>query len=100
MLEEKRLGESTGTGFYIHDRKSRSAKPDPANIFRIMKSGMAVMANSVSPSMEGKPVSAEEIVAAIFFPVINEACRILDEGTLIELGGDGLFIQRTMENGA
>lgn len=31
---------------------------------------------------DGKPliVSDEEIVEMVFFPVINEACRILDEG--------------------
>ncbi|KAH6554953.1 hypothetical protein KP509_1Z294000 [Ceratopteris richardii] len=78
LMEDKRLGEKTRKGFYIYDER-RKAKPDPEVRKYLEKS------RSLSGIMQNnKPIqlSDEQVIEVIFFPVINEACRVLEEGVV------------------
>uniref|UniRef100_A0A0D6QWP2 3-hydroxyacyl-CoA dehydrogenase n=1 Tax=Araucaria cunninghamii TaxID=56994 RepID=A0A0D6QWP2_ARACU len=80
MLEDKRAGEKTRKGFYLYDDR-RKAQPDPEIKKYIAKSRK--MAGLIS---DGKPLSLtdKDIVEMVFFPVVNEACRVLDEGIAVQ----------------
>lgn len=79
LIQDGRGGEKNRKGFYIYDEK-RKARPDPD--FKIFLDESRRRAN-IMP--DGKPifVTDEEIVEIIFFPVINEACRVLEEGIAV-----------------
>jgi enoyl-CoA hydratase/3-hydroxyacyl-CoA dehydrogenase len=78
LNEHKRLGEKTGAGFYKYDNR-RKASPDAdlAKIIAISRgaSGLEKAGGGGPPKM-----SPQEIVEFIFFPVVNEGCRVIDEG--------------------
>ncbi|MBA0650307.1 hypothetical protein Goklo_017737 [Gossypium klotzschianum] len=80
MQEDKRAGESTRKGFYLYDNK-RKASPDPELKMYIEKarsiSGVAVDPKFVK-------LSEKDIVEMIFFPVVNEACRVFAEGIAVK----------------
>ncbi|MBA0683766.1 hypothetical protein Goari_025396, partial [Gossypium aridum] len=80
MQEDKRTGESTRKGFYLYDNK-RKASPDPELKMYIEKarsiSGVAVDPKFVK-------LSEKDIVEMIFFPVVNEACRVFAEGIAVK----------------
>lgn len=80
LMQDKRLGEKSGEGFYLYDAK-RKARPDPN--FKKFLDESRRLAN-IMPN--GKPlmVTDAEIVERVFFPVINEACRILDEKIAVQ----------------
>ncbi|XVE82165.1 hypothetical protein DITRI_Ditri15bG0124900 [Diplodiscus trichospermus] len=80
MQEDKRAGETTRKGFYLYDNK-RKASFDPELKMYIEKarsiSGVAVDPKFVK-------ISDKDIVEMIFFPVVNEACRVLAEGIAVK----------------
>ncbi|PIN08302.1 Enoyl-CoA isomerase [Handroanthus impetiginosus] len=71
--------KNNGKGYYIFEKGSKP-KPDPSVLPIIEESRRLT---NIMPA--GKPVSFtdEEIVEMILFPVVNEACRVLDEGIII-----------------
>jgi len=71
LNEAKRLGEKTGKGFYVYDDK-RKAQPDPELTVFLDKS----RANAKLPEFK---LSNDAMIEFIFFPVVNEGCRVLDE---------------------
>ncbi|MCO5567466.1 hypothetical protein L7F22_021157 [Adiantum nelumboides] len=75
LLQDNRLGQKNGRGFYLYDRQLK-ASPDPD--FKKFLDESRRRAN-IMP--DGKPIVIrdDEIVERLFFPVVNEACRILDE---------------------
>ncbi|KAH7445114.1 hypothetical protein KP509_02G107300 [Ceratopteris richardii] len=75
LMEEKRLGEKTRKGFYIYDER-RKAKPDPELRKYLDKSRSLA---GVMPNSKPIQLSDEQVVEFIFFPVVNEACRVLEE---------------------
>ncbi|CAL9136207.1 unnamed protein product [Musa acuminata var. zebrina] len=80
MVEDKRTGEATRKGFYKYDDK-RKASPDPELMKYIEKSrNMA----GVTPNPELMKLPDKDIVEMVFFPVVNEACRVLDEGIAVK----------------
>ncbi|XP_052207261.1 glyoxysomal fatty acid beta-oxidation multifunctional protein MFP-a [Diospyros lotus] len=80
MQEDKRAGESTRKGFYIYDNQ-RKATPDP-EIKKYIQKAREISGVSVDPKM--MKLSDKEIVEIIFFPVVNEACRVLSEGIAVK----------------
>uniref|UniRef100_A0A0D9ZY32 Uncharacterized protein n=1 Tax=Oryza glumipatula TaxID=40148 RepID=A0A0D9ZY32_9ORYZ len=80
MLEENRTGESSRKGFYLYDDK-RKASPDPEMNKYIEKSRS--MASIVQDPKLPK-LTDDEIVEMMLFPVVNEACRLLDEGVAMK----------------
>lgn len=81
MNDAKRLGEKTKAGFYAYDDRRR-ARPDPA-IAPLLEA--SVKASGVLAKVfGGKPprLSAQELVEIVFFPVVNEGCRVIAEGVV------------------
>lgn len=80
MLEDKRAGESTRKGFYVYDER-RKASPDPEIKKYIEKSRSMA---GITPNPELMKLQDKEIVEMVFLPVVNEACRVLDEGIAVK----------------
>ncbi|XP_042373568.1 glyoxysomal fatty acid beta-oxidation multifunctional protein MFP-a-like [Zingiber officinale] len=80
MIEDKRTGEATGKGFYKYDNK-RKASSDPEILKYIEKSRNIA---GVTPKPELIKLSDKDIVEMVFLPVVNEACRVLDEGIAVK----------------
>eukprot|EP00897_Mesotaenium_endlicherianum_P002256 jgi/Mesen1/2058/ME000150S01147 len=80
MVEDKRYGERSGKGFYLYDEKRRQ-KPAPELKEYLEKSRKAA---NIMPGGKPAAVSDQDILEMIFFPVINEACRVLDEKIVVK----------------
>jgi len=85
LLASKRLGEKSGAGFYKYD-KQRKATPDPEGVASLITASreQTRLPLDVSPIPNG--LTPQEIAEMIFFPVVNEACRVLDEGIVVKAG--------------
>ncbi|CAI5459449.1 unnamed protein product [Closterium sp. Yama58-4] len=79
LVEAKRFGEKSGKGFYLYDNNRRQ-RPDPAIKEFVEQAGKY---NNIKPGGKPVAVSDRDIVEMIFFPVVNEACRVLDEGIVV-----------------
>ncbi|KAI5021660.1 hypothetical protein ZWY2020_058390 [Hordeum vulgare] len=80
-LLDKRAGEGSRKGFYKYEDK-RKATPDPKIMTYIQKSRSMA---GVTPDAELMKLSDKDKVEMVFFPVINEACRVLDEGIAVKV---------------
>ncbi|GAB4814330.1 hypothetical protein N2152v2_001376 [Parachlorella kessleri] len=77
MNEAKNLGEKTGKGYYQYDAK-RKAAPNPelsGFLDRSRQKAGLLGKGLIDPSS----FSERDIMEFIFFPVVNEACRVVDE---------------------
>jgi enoyl-CoA hydratase/3-hydroxyacyl-CoA dehydrogenase len=79
MVEAKRLGEKSGAGFYKFDARRR-ASPDAA-IESFIKQSVQE-AGLLAKVFNGQPpkMSTQDIIEFLFFPVVNEGCRVVAEG--------------------
>ncbi|KAL9324594.1 hypothetical protein ACSQ67_009451 [Phaseolus vulgaris] len=79
LIKSGRNGKNNGKGYYIYEKGSKP-KPDPS-ILPIIEESRRVC--NIMPN--GKPISVtdQEIVEMILFPVVNEACRVLEDGIVI-----------------
>uniref|UniRef100_A0A6M2ELX9 Uncharacterized protein n=1 Tax=Populus davidiana TaxID=266767 RepID=A0A6M2ELX9_9ROSI len=79
LVKDGRNGKTNGKGYYIYEKGSKP-RPDPSVLPVIEESRR--LAN-IMPN--GKPINItdKEIVEMILFPVVNEACRVLDEGVVV-----------------
>eukprot|EP00268_Persea_americana_P001832 TRINITY_DN1054_c0_g1_i1.p1 TRINITY_DN1054_c0_g1~~TRINITY_DN1054_c0_g1_i1.p1 ORF type:complete len:725 (+),score=166.25 TRINITY_DN1054_c0_g1_i1:161-2335(+) len=79
MVKSGRNGKNNGKGYYIYEKGSKP-KPDPSVEAIIEESRRLIKIMS-----SGKPISVsdQEIVEMVFFPVVNEACRVMDEGVVV-----------------
>ncbi|TVU17526.1 hypothetical protein EJB05_33568 [Eragrostis curvula] len=80
MIEDKRTGEASQKGFYKYDGK-RKAIPDP-DVMKYVE--MSRSMTGATPDPELVKLDDEGIAEMVFFPVINEACRVLDEGIAVK----------------
>ncbi|GMP56880.1 hypothetical protein CsSME_00021189 [Camellia sinensis var. sinensis] len=80
MQEDKRAGEATHKGFYVYNDK-RKASPDP-EIKKIVQNAREISGVNVDPKL--MKLSDKDIVEMVFFPVVNEACRVLAEGIVVK----------------
>lgn len=80
MIEDKRTGEASQKGFYKYEGK-RKANPDPEIMNYVEKSRSMAGA---TPDPELVKLDDKDIVEMVFFPVINEACRVLGEGIAVK----------------
>ncbi|GAB2219745.1 hypothetical protein Droror1_Dr00007382 [Drosera rotundifolia] len=79
MIKNGRNGKNNGKGYYIYEKGSKP-KPDPSVLPIIEESRKLT---NIMPG--GKPISVsdQEILEMILFPVVNEGCRVLDDGIVI-----------------
>lgn len=73
LCDQGRFGQKTGRGFYLYPEGARKGVRDPeveALIRRL----------SDEHGITRRSFSAQEIVARLFYPMINEGAKILDEG--------------------
>lgn len=80
MQEDKRAGESTRKGFYLYDDR-RKASSDP-EIKKYIEKAREISGISIDPKVAN--LSEKDIIEMIFFPVVNEACRVLAEGIAVK----------------
>ncbi|CAN1806898.1 Glyoxysomal fatty acid beta-oxidation multifunctional protein MFP-a, partial [Linum perenne] len=80
MQEDKRAGETTRKGFYLYDDK-RKARPDP-EVKKYIEKSRSISGVSIDPKMA--KLSEKDIIEMIFFPVVNEACRVFAEGIAVK----------------
>ncbi|XP_065863680.1 glyoxysomal fatty acid beta-oxidation multifunctional protein MFP-a [Euphorbia lathyris] len=80
LQEDKRAGESTRRGFYLYNDK-RKASPDP-EIRKFIEKARSISGAAVDPKLA--KLSEKYIVEMIFFPVVNEACRVFAEGIVVK----------------
>ena len=82
FMKKKWLGEKTGRGFYRYDKGEKKRTKAVKDLEAI---GPVIEASRKSAQQDlGVPhlmaVSDRDIVEMIFYPVVNEACRVLAEG--------------------
>uniref|UniRef100_A0A0C9RZE1 TSA: Wollemia nobilis Ref_Wollemi_Transcript_536_2735 transcribed RNA sequence n=1 Tax=Wollemia nobilis TaxID=56998 RepID=A0A0C9RZE1_9CONI len=79
LYNDNRLGESAGKGYYNY---YGTRKEQPAPELKKYLEESRRLAGLSSP-YKVTNITDQEIVEMIFFPVINEACRVLDEKVVI-----------------
>ncbi|CAN1169938.1 Peroxisomal fatty acid beta-oxidation multifunctional protein AIM1 [Linum perenne] len=79
LIKNGRNGKNNGRGYYIYEKGSKP-KPD-SSVISIMKESRRIA--NIMPN--GKPINVtdQEIIEMILFPVVNEACRVLDEDVVV-----------------
>ncbi|GAA0152638.1 dehydrogenase [Lithospermum erythrorhizon] len=80
MQEDKRAGETTRRGFYLYDNK-RKASPDP-ELKKFIEKARDMAGVGIDPKLA--KLSEKDILEMIFFPVVNETCRVLAEGIAVK----------------
>lgn len=80
MQEDNRQGESTRKGFYLYNDK-RKASPDP-ELWKYIEKARSIAGVAIDPKLAKLP--EKDIVEMIFFPVVNEACRVFAEGIAVK----------------
>ncbi|OIW19601.1 hypothetical protein TanjilG_18411 [Lupinus angustifolius] len=86
-------GEATHKGFYLYDDKQK-ASVDP-KLYNFIEKARSISDVSIDPKLV--KLQEKDIVEMIFFPVVNEACRVLDEGIAVKV--DDLDISAVMSMG-
>nr|XP_016510895.1 PREDICTED: peroxisomal fatty acid beta-oxidation multifunctional protein AIM1-like [Nicotiana tabacum]XP_016510896.1 PREDICTED: peroxisomal fatty acid beta-oxidation multifunctional protein AIM1-like [Nicotiana tabacum] len=79
MVENGREGKKNGKGYYTYKKGS---KPEADHsVIQVVEESMRF--TNIAPG--GKPIAVtdEEILEMIFFPVVNEACRVIEEGIVV-----------------
>ncbi|KAJ4783360.1 Peroxisomal fatty acid beta-oxidation multifunctional protein [Rhynchospora pubera] len=80
MLQDKQTGEASCMGFYIYDDKRQaSANPEVSKYVEKSRRLSGFTPDSMIAGLRDK-----DIVEMLFFPVVNEACRVLDEGISVK----------------
>jgi 3-hydroxyacyl-CoA dehydrogenase len=79
LCELGRFGQKTGRGYYIYEAGSRVPRPDP-------EVEQIILETAKEKGIERRPISKEEIVERMVYPMINEGARILDEGIAMRPG--------------
>jgi 3-hydroxyacyl-CoA dehydrogenase len=79
LCQAGHYGQKTGKGYFRYDAGSRTPVPDPE------VEGIILEASS-RLGLNRRPITQEEIVERMVFPMINEGARILEEGIATRSG--------------
>ncbi|KAI9119211.1 hypothetical protein K1719_009886 [Acacia pycnantha] len=79
LVKSGRNGKANQKGYYIYEKGSKP-KPD-LSVLPIIEDSIRLC--NIMPS--GKPISVtdQDILEMILFPVVNEACRVLDDDIVV-----------------
>ncbi|KAL6070666.1 3-hydroxybutyryl-CoA epimerase [Balamuthia mandrillaris] len=80
MLKNKHFGQKTGKGFYIHSKGSKAPAENPVLSEWLSQSRDA---SRIPASLLQNNLSDKDIIELILFPVVNESCRVLEEGMVV-----------------
>ncbi len=72
ICELGRFGQKTGAGYYRYEKGDRTPIPD-ADVEKI------IVDVATSMGITRRPISDEEILQRLLYPMVNEGARILDE---------------------
>ncbi len=73
LVELGRLGQKSGAGYYRYDPQTRARQSDP-QVEALIREHAARL------GIPQRVISRDEILARLFYPLINEGARILEEG--------------------
>ena len=73
LCEMGRFGQKTRRGFYLYPEGSRKGERDPETEALIVRL-------SAEQGIERRSFTPDEIVARLFYPMVNEGTKILEEG--------------------
>ncbi|MDT8319322.1 MAG: 3-hydroxyacyl-CoA dehydrogenase family protein, partial [Xanthomonadales bacterium] len=73
LVEQGRLGQKSGAGYYRYDPETRRRVEDP-------EVEAMIRAEADKLGIEARSFSDEEIVERVIYPLINEGARVLEEG--------------------
>ena len=73
LVEQGRLGQKSGAGYYRYDPETRRRVEDP-------EVEAMIRAEAEKLGIEARSFSEDEIVERVIYPLINEGARILEEG--------------------
>jgi 3-hydroxyacyl-CoA dehydrogenase len=76
MCESGRRGQKNGRGYYTYDPETRAATPDH-EVERMIRDFAA------GQGIEQREVTDTEVLERCLLPMVNEGCKILDEGIAI-----------------
>jgi 3-hydroxyacyl-CoA dehydrogenase len=76
LCEAGRFGQKTGKGYYIYENGSRVPVPDP-DVLKLAEEKAEAL------GVKRRNISETEIFERMFYPMINEAARILEEGIAV-----------------
>lgn len=79
LVKDGRNGKNNGKGYYTYEKGSKP-RPD-YSVLPIIEECKKI--TNILPG--GKPISVtdKEVVEMVLFPVVNEACRVLEEGIVL-----------------
>jgi len=75
MIQAARLGQKTGKGWYTYS--TGKADEDPNGI------GPVLLESRRRSGLPARAFDDQEIVELALFPVVNEACRVVEEGIVV-----------------
>lgn len=73
LCDMERFGQKTSRGFYIYPEGSRAGQPDPEVVALVEETSKEL-------GIERTEISDEEVLKRCLYPMVNEGCRILEEG--------------------
>ena len=73
LVEADRLGQKSGAGYYKYDPQTRARQSDP-------EVEALIVQQSEKLGIQRREISKDEILARLFYPLINEGALILEEG--------------------
>jgi len=79
LAEKGRFGQKTKRGFYLYPEGARKGERDP-------ETEALITELSAAQGITRRSFTAEEIVARLFYPMVNEGAKILEEGIAARAG--------------
>ncbi|MEP9355727.1 3-hydroxyacyl-CoA dehydrogenase NAD-binding domain-containing protein [Xanthobacter sp. KR7-65] len=79
LAEQGRFGQKTGRGFYLYPEGARAGERDP-------ETEALIVALSAARGIARRSFTLEEIQARLFYPMVNEGAKILEEGIAARSG--------------
>jgi len=74
LVEQGRYGQKTGRGIFLHDSKTRRKQGVDPELYDVVKKIQA------QKGMTPRKIDATEIIERLYYPLINEGFKILEEG--------------------